>query len=48
MHGDMRGVGDELTVPVEQRAGKIQPLLDVDRVRRVGEGHAHLLGDVER
>ena len=30
---------------VEQRAGKIEPLLDVHRRRRVRERHAHLLGD---
>ena len=30
---------------VEDRAGEVEPLLDVDRVRGVGERHAHLLGD---
>ena len=30
---------------VEQRAGEVEPLLDVDRVRGVRERHAHLLGD---
>ena len=31
---------------VEQRAGKIQPLLDVDRIGRVLQLQPHLLGDV--
>ena len=30
---------------VEQRAGKIQPLLDIHRVARVLQHHAHLFGD---
>ena len=34
-----------LPVGVEQRAGEIEPLLDVHRVRVFGERHAHLLGD---
>ncbi len=41
----MRGVGDEIAFGVEQRAGKIEPLLDVDRVRGVLQAQAHLLGD---
>ena len=45
MDRDVRGVGDELAVPVEQRAGEIQPLLDVDRMSGIGQGYAHLLGD---
>ena len=45
MHRHVRRVGDQVAFGVEQRAGKIEPLLDVDRVRGVGERHAHLLGD---
>ncbi len=45
MDGHVRGVGDELAVAIEERAGEIQPLLDVDRVSGVLQGHAHLLGD---
>ena len=45
VHRHVRRVGDQVAVGVEQRAGEIEPLLDVDRVRGVGERHAHLLGD---
>ena len=45
MHRHVRRVGDEVAFGVEQRAGEVEPLLDVDRVGRVGERDAHLLGD---
>ena len=41
----MRGVGDEHPVGVEERAGEVEPLLDVDREGSVLEGEPHLLGD---
>ena len=46
VHGHVRRVRDQRAVGSEQRARKIQSLLDVDRVRRVLEHDAHLLGDV--
>ena len=45
VHRHVRRVGDQVALGVEQRAGEVEPLLDVDRVRRVGERDAHLLGD---
>ena len=42
----VRRIGDQLAVRIEQGAGKIQPLLDVDRVRGVLQHRAHLLGNV--
>ncbi len=45
MHGDVRGVGDERGRGVEERAGEIQPLLDVGGQRRALERRAHLFGD---
>ena len=45
MHRHVRRVGNQIAFGVEQRAGKIEALLDVDRIRRVGERNAHLLGD---
>ncbi len=45
VHGHVRRIGDQLTGAVEQRAGEVEPLLDVDRARGVGERHAHLFGD---
>ena len=45
MDRHVRGVGDEAAVAVEDRAGEVEPLLDVDRVGGVLERHAHLLGD---
>ena len=45
VHRHVRRVGDQVALGVEQRAREIEPLLDVDRVRGVGERHAHLLGD---
>ena len=41
----VRGVGDQAALGVEDRAGEVQPLLDVDRVRGGLQAHAHLLGD---
>ena len=35
MHRHVRRVGDQVALGVEQRAGEIEPLLDVDRVRGV-------------
>ena len=45
VHRHVRRIGDQVAFGVEQRAREIEPLLDVDRVRGVGERHAHLLGD---
>ena len=45
MDGDVRGVGDELALPVEEGAGEVQTFLDVHRVGSVGQGHPHLFGD---
>ena len=41
----VRGVGDQAAPGVEDRAGEVEPLLDVDRVRGGLQAHAHLLGD---
>ena len=45
MHRHMRRVGDQVTLGVEDGAREVEALLDVDRIARVGERHAHLLGD---
>ena len=45
MHRHVRGVGDQGAVGVEDRAGEVEPLLDVDRIGGVLQRHAHLLGD---
>ena len=45
MHGHVRRVGDQVAVGVEDRAGEVEPLLDVHRVGGVGERDPHLLGD---
>ena len=45
MHRHVRGVGDQRAGAVEDRAGEVQPLLDVHRRRRVLQRHPHLLGD---
>ena len=42
----MRRVGDQVALGVEKRTRKIEPFFDVDRVRRVLQLQAHLLGDV--
>jgi hypothetical protein len=41
----MRRVGHERAVGGKHRAGEVEPLLDVHRVSRVLQRHAHLLGD---
>src|SRR5262245_5614228 len=45
MHRHVRRVGDEIAFGVEEGAGEIEPLLDVDRVGGVGQTQAHLFGD---
>ena len=45
MHRDVRSIGDETGFAVENGAGKVEPLLDVDRARRILQRIAHLLGD---
>ena len=45
MHRHVRRVGDQRAVGVEHGAGEIEPLLDVDGVGGVLQGHAHLLRD---
>ena len=45
MHRHVRSVGDEASLAVEQCAGKVEPLLDVDRIGGVLQRDAHLLGD---
>ena len=41
----MRSVGDKRARTVEQGAGEIEPLLDIDRARRRLERDAHILGN---
>ena len=41
----MRRVGDQFSACVEQRAGEIEPFLDVYRGRGVLQHHAHFLGN---
>ncbi len=43
--GDVRGVGHEVSVRVEERAGKVQAFLDVDGLGGGLEAGAHLFGD---
>ena len=45
MDGNVRGVGDEAAVGIEERAGKIESFFDVRGQRRAAQGRAHLLGD---
>ena len=45
MHRHVRRVGDQVARGIEQRAGEVEPLLDVDRVGGVLQPQAHLLGD---
>ena len=45
MHRHVRRIGDEASLTVEHRAGKVEPLLDVDRIGGVLQRHPHLLGD---
>ncbi len=45
MYRHVRGIGNEIAVAVKDRAGEIEPLLDVHGVRRVLQTQAHLLRD---
>ena len=45
MHRHVRRIGDEPSLTIEHGAGKVEPLLDVDRIGGVLQRHAHLLGD---
>ena len=45
MDRNMRRIGDEVAGPIEERAGEIQPFLDVDRRGGVLQRHPHFLGD---
>ncbi len=45
MHRDMRGIGDQFAGRIEQRAGKIEALLDVDRGGGGLQHDAHFLGN---
>ncbi len=45
VHRHVRRVGDQVARAVEDRTGKVEPLLDVHRVRRVLQPKPHLLGD---
>jgi hypothetical protein len=45
MDGDVRRIGDQRALAVEQGAGEIEPLLDVDGGGRVLERDPHFLGD---
>ncbi len=45
VHRHVRGVGDEAAAGVEQRAGEVEPLLDVHRVGRPLQRRPHRLGD---
>ena len=46
VHRHVGSVGNQVTFGVEQGTGKVQPLLDVDRIGRVLQLQAHLLGNV--
>ena len=45
MDGDVRGVGDEAAVGIEQGAGEVEAFLDVRGEGGAAQGDAHLLGD---
>jgi hypothetical protein len=45
MDRHMRRICDQIGFDVEQRARKVEPFLDIHRIRRIGERNAHLLGD---
>ncbi len=45
MHGHVGRIGHQRTGGVENRAGEVEPFLDIDRVGGVLQRHAHLLGD---
>jgi hypothetical protein len=44
----MRRIGHQIARRVEDRAGKVEPFLDVDRPRCVGQRRAHLVGHVAK
>ncbi len=43
MHRHMRRVSDEIALAIENCAGEIESLLDIDRVTRIGKRYSHLL-----
>ena len=43
--GDMGSIGHELSLLVEDGAGEVEALLDIDRGAGVLQGNAHLLGN---
>ena len=45
MHRHMWSVGDQCAIGIKDGAGEVKPLLDVDRIGRVLQRHAHLFGD---
>ncbi len=45
MHRDMRRIGDQRACCIKQRAGKIQPFLDIDRCGGGLQHHAHFFGN---
>ena len=45
VHGDVRRIGDQRAGRIEQRAGEIEPFLDVYRGCGVLQHHAHFLGN---
>ena len=48
MHWHMRCIGNQVALRVKKRAAKVQALFDVDRVRRILQLQAHLLGNVHK
>ena len=46
VHRHVRRIGNQVALRVEQRAAKVKPLLDVDRVSSVLQLQAHLFGNV--
>ena len=45
MYRHMGGIGDQITRGIEDGAGEIQTLLDIDRIGRVLQRIAHLFGN---
>ena len=45
MHRDVRRIGDQRAVGIEDRAGEVEPLLDIDAGRGRLKRDAHFLGD---
>ncbi len=43
MDGNMRRIGDQPAVSIEERAGEIHALFDIDRMGGVGQHRSHLL-----